>query len=190
MTYDIIAILGPSGVGKSTIIRYLININKNVLEYLTPLTTRDLRQEENDKIKISKKLFFEQVKSKEIILPNKIYDTWYGISKQKLESILNLEKVALIDWPIQRLNDLKNELKDYKILSIYIMPKNLESLQKQINKDGRDPEGTRYQKAIRELKEVEKGLYTNLDVIIKNNRNIDNAVYKINDILKVYLNGG
>lgn len=171
-------ITGPSGSGKSTIISYLKQINPKFV-YVTPYTTRKLRSGEHDKLSISVKQMKKLEKDKRLLVVNKIYGIYYGTPKTIIEDAINQGNLPILDWPIEKINELKKNYKN-NIYVVYLLPDNIDELKNRLNKDKRDKDGQRLFLGIKELQNNLKGLYDhNIDLKIVNKKNEEKQTAEI-----------
>ncbi|MCK9626854.1 MAG: hypothetical protein M0R23_10485, partial [Bacteroidales bacterium] len=142
-------LLGPSGVGKTSIIENLINIDKR-FSYISPYMTRPLRNGEKNKISISGRKMDQMRKQGEFLTINYLYGISYATPKLPIVQALNQNKFPVLDWPISQIDIMKESFPN-QLYVVYVSPPSIEILQKRIAKDGRDSDGSRLQQAKEEL---------------------------------------
>lgn len=81
-------LLGPSGVGKSTIIRDMQAMDSRFV-YISPYITRSLRKGEQDKIQISNQEMDERAARGEFLVINSFYGIRYATPNDSIERALN-----------------------------------------------------------------------------------------------------
>ncbi len=179
---NLIALLGVSGVGKSTLIKKMSQ-QYGVYSYITPFTTRKLRENEIDKIHISSKEFNRLIENKDVLVPNYIHGNWYGPSKELINKSIEKGKIPIIDWPVDKLENLIKETNNFKVIGIYIKPPSLKELKIRLDSDSRDGNGKRYMHAIKELKTLAEGKYNGIEKIINNKGRIDFVAKKLHNYI-------
>lgn len=122
----LIILFGVSGVGKTSIIEYLIE--KNQYKPVRVFTTRELREKEKIKIHLSNEQFKEMFDSEEFMWVNEFFGSLYGTSKMDVMMALNSSERFILDYSLKCFNDVEN-ISCYKII---VKPESIESLKKQI----------------------------------------------------------
>ena len=115
----------PSGAGKTTIVRHLLNRYKNQIGFSTSATTRIMRDQEVDgkdyyflsaekfRLKISEGAFAEY---------EEVYqDQFYGTLKSEIERIWSLGKHIIFDMEVKGATNIKHIYGD-DCLAIFIKP--------------------------------------------------------------------
>lgn len=177
-------ILGPSGVGKSTVIQELIKRDKR-FNYISPYITRPLRKEEKDKISVSDLEIDDMQSRGEILVVNSLYGIKYATPKMPIVNALQNGLFPVLDWPISRISIMTDAFLG-KLYSVYISPPSIEVLAQRLAKDGRDISGSRFENAQRELQEYWSKKYVGLyDVEIVSE--INNIKYVVDFIYQSYL---
>jgi len=186
MNGKLFLILGPSGVGKGTIIQRL---QKELKDFIYPLscTTRPKRPDEIDGKMyyfISKKNFLEKKENGEFLENACVHgQAYYGILKKPVLENLKAGKNLIREVDIQGLFQIKKNLPKEKIVTIFLRPPSLDFLQKNILKRGpiADKElNSRIQSAEKELAKS-----TECDYIITAKE--DDLETEIKEIKKVIL---
>jgi orotidine-5'-phosphate decarboxylase len=154
---NFLLICGPSGVGKSSIIQELKKMDPR-FEYVTPLTSRPLRENETDKISVTVDELLRLQQEDQLLALNECYGTYYGTPKYKVNEILSNDCFAVLDWPIEKLDVIKKEFPEGCYV-VYVFPENEQVLSDRLERDLRDESGIRYSSGIKELKNFEKGFY-------------------------------
>lgn len=136
----IIILSSPSGAGKSSLAKALLEIDNN-LRLSISATTRKPRPNEQDGVNYyfkTKSEFEELVKQNQFLEHAKIYDNYYGTPKKHVENLLNqgLDVLFDIDW--QGARSIKQNA--VNAVSIFILPPNLEVLEQRLRNRAADNE--------------------------------------------------
>ena len=121
----LILVFGPTGAGKSTLIRKLVNLMG--LTYVIPQMTRTLRPGEQDREPVRKALFAERQAAGQYIWVNSIFGVRYGTPRRP--TILALRDSVpshVLDFPLENIEKVEN-LSGHKA-GIVIMPPSKEAL--------------------------------------------------------------
>ncbi|MFA6572028.1 MAG: hypothetical protein WCT77_12420 [Bacteroidota bacterium] len=156
----LLLLLGPSGVGKSTIINELCNLDNRFI-YISPYITRKLRDGENNKISIGDKEMEEMSKRGEFLCVNEIYNTRYGTPKFPIIKSFEEGNFPVLDWPAEKIGIMEKVFSG-RLYVVYMIPPSIDELKKRLSKDSRDPDGVRLKSAIKELIEFESGRLDNV----------------------------
>lgn len=180
----LIVFSGPSGVGKGTIIKELMNDENLNLVYSISMTTRAPREGEVDGVNyffVSKERFNEAIYNDELLEHACFVDNFYGTPKAYVEKMRNEGKNVLLEIETVGAKQVMNHYEDDKgCVSVFIVPPSIEELESRIR--GRKTESEevikkRIFKATQELRET----YRYQHVVC--NDNIENAVMKVKDIV-------
>lgn len=153
----ILLVLGVSGVGKSSIIKELLALDKRFV-YVTPFTTRLSRGVGETKISISDKEMDRLWIRGELLSVNEIHGIRCGTPLSSITQALEQGNIPVLDWPIGQMDVMKQVFLD-QLCVVYISPPSIESLQQRLMKDGRDTDGHRLQSAHEELEAYESSRY-------------------------------
>ena len=130
----IIAISSPSGAGKTSICKKLLEID-NKLKISISDTTRIARQNEvngKDYNFLTKEEFQTKIMQNKYVEYAEVFGNFYGSPKENVVNILQSGNDVLFDIDWQGVKQLKDSsLKN--ILSIFIMPPNKNEIQKRLN---------------------------------------------------------
>ncbi|OAF66531.1 hypothetical protein A3Q56_05738 [Intoshia linei] len=135
-----VVIAGPSGVGKSTLIKKLIQNYPNEFGFSVSHTTRNIRKGEVDEKNyyfIDTQQFLEKVKEKCFIEYAKYANNFYGTSYEAVENLIKLKKICILDIDTQGFKRVKNIIKSkINVIYIFIKPKSLDQLKTRLEKRG------------------------------------------------------
>jgi guanylate kinase len=154
MTGQIYVISGPSGVGKSTIIRELRN-QCTGLGYSVSHTTRLPRDNEKDGINyhfVDNDTFQKMIRKNAFVEWAKVYDEFYGTSFSSLQEQMDQGLDVILDIDSQGAKNIKNHFQESTL--IYILPPSIEVLEKRLKGRATDDAKTieaRFRKATKEL---------------------------------------
>jgi guanylate kinase len=156
MNKKLVIISAPSGAGKTTIVKHLLESKLN-LSFSVSATTREIRGTEKDGIDyhyLSVEEFKKRIVNGEFVEWEEVYKNhFYGTLKSEMEKIWALKKFVLFDVDVKGGITLK-KIFGPSAISIFIMPPSIEELEKRlINRATDSPEKikTRIGKAKEEL---------------------------------------
>jgi len=95
-------LLGPSGVGKSSIIEELLQLDSRFV-YISPFMTRALREGEKNKISISGEEMDKMWNRGELLVINELYGIRYATPRLPIVQALAQGNFPVLDWPISRI---------------------------------------------------------------------------------------
>jgi guanylate kinase len=137
--HNIFVISAPSGCGKTSLVKALVQQNQN-LKISISHTTRAKREYEQhgvDYFFIDKAKFDLMVKNNDFIEHARVFDNYYGTSKNALKNMLQTHSVIIeIDW--QGARQIKQIFP--QAISIFILPPSIAELQKRLELRGDDEE--------------------------------------------------
>ncbi|ASW42975.1 MAG: guanylate kinase [Clostridiales bacterium] len=158
----LIVISGPSGAGKGTICKKLIEKNKNI--YLSvSATTRSPREGEIDGVNyyfLTKEEFERKVKENGFIEYAEVHGNFYGTPRVNVNKMLEEGKDVILEIDIQGALQVKENFKEG--VFIFILPPSMEELKRRIIKRGSETEEslmTRFKNAYKEINYVSKYNY-------------------------------
>lgn len=181
----LLVVVGPSGVGKDTVMLKLLEKFPNKFKKGTTHTTRQMRQGEQEGVNyyyVSKEQFSKLKDENKFIESNFYNNNYYGLSKMELEKAETLDKIMYVVIDINGANSVHN----LKIPTNYvaILPPNNEILEKRLIGRGTEkPEVIqgRLKIAKEEIKKINESNFFNFKII---NDNLDNAVNDLMNKLK------
>ena len=177
----LIIFAAPSGAGKSSLIKKIIEISENKLELSVSATTRLPREGEThgkDYFFISDKEFNELRNNKAFIECANVHGHKYGTLKSFVDEKLEEGIYLILDIDVQGFAQIKNATED--TVSIFIIPPSFDELKKRLTLRGLDLDEDikkRLENAKEELKQAEF-----FDYIILNDK-FDKAVEEISSII-------
>lgn len=176
----LIVISGPSGAGKGTICKALLEKHPEI-KLSVSATTRSPRVGEVDGVNyhfLNKETFLKRIDENDFLEYAEVYGNYYGTPKSNVEEILNSGKDVILEIDIQGALKVKEHSEDG--VFIFILPPSMEELKQRIIKRGSEtPESlmTRFKSAYQEINYVSKYNYAVV------NDTVDAAVNKIESIL-------
>ncbi len=125
----------PSGAGKTTLVKK-ISKNKNFLISISHTTRRPRPNEKNGKdyFFTSKNKFLKLINEKKFLEYAKVFDNFYGSSKNLVINKLNKGKNVIFDIDWQGTRKIKEKKLDYNLLTIFILPPSKDELIKRLIK--------------------------------------------------------
>lgn len=176
----LIVISGPSGAGKGTICKALLEKHKNI--YLSvSATTRMPREGEVEGVNyyfLTKEDFEEKVRNNGFLEYANVHGNFYGTPKVNVEKMLEDGKDVILEIDIQGALQVKENFKEG--VFIFILPPSMEELKQRIIKRGSETEEslmTRFKNAYKEINYVSKYNYAVV------NDTLEVAVAKVEGII-------
>lgn len=129
----------PSGAGKSSICRALLNLDKNLFLSISS-TTRKKRPNEisgKDYNFVTVEEFKKQLKKNNFIEHAKVFGNFYGTDKFFVDSKINEGKDLLFDIDWQGAQQLREKMRE-DIVSVFILPPSKSELEQRLKNRGQD----------------------------------------------------
>lgn len=147
----ILALTGPSGVGKTTVSRMLISMFTASVESVPILTTRERKTGDDGEYKyVSKEKFTEFVQNGDMVafvhLPSTSEERWYGYKKSDIEKIWKKGRLPVVITEMHLLRGLTEYYGRRSLLSFGLLPPGkskramLSALLHRLRERGRDAE--------------------------------------------------
>ncbi|EGL63376.1 guanylate kinase [Agrobacterium sp. ATCC 31749] len=136
-----LVISSPSGAGKSTIARNLLEKDKNI-SLSVSVTTRPRRQSEIEGIHyhfISKRDFERMRDGDELLEWAEVHGNFYGTPREPVEAAMAAGRDMLFDIDWQGAEQLQDKMKA-DIVSIFILPPTMTELQSRLHRRAEDSE--------------------------------------------------
>ena len=156
VTGKLIIFSAPSGAGKTTIVKHLLESNLN-LQFSISAASRPKRPNETDGKDyyfISAEDFRQKIKNDEFLEWEEVYkDHFYGTLKSEVERILNQGNNVIFDVDVVGGLNIKKYYGD-KVLSVFVMPPSIKHLEQRLRGRATDTEENlkkRIEKAEHEL---------------------------------------
>ena len=136
-----LVISSPSGAGKSTIARNLLEKDKNI-SLSVSVTTRARRQSEIEGIHyhfISKRDFERMRDNEELLEWAEVHGNFYGTPREPVEDAMAAGRDMLFDIDWQGAEQLQDKMKA-DVVSIFILPPTMTELQSRLHRRAEDTE--------------------------------------------------
>lgn len=175
----LLVLSGPSGTGKGTICKEILNKNKEIKCSISA-TTREPRMGEINGVNYwftSKKDFCEMIEKDELLEWAKVYDNYYGTPVKKLQEMLK-DNDVILEIDIQGALQVKRKFPD--AILIYILPPSIEELIRRLHDRGTDSLEVIEKRLSLAREEIAKAELYDYAVV---NDKIDLAVKKIGGIV-------
>ena len=186
MKGKLIIFSAPSGAGKTTIVRHLLEKNLN-LEFSVSATSREPRQTEihgKDYYFLTEKEFKKKIENDEFLEWEEVYyGIYYGSLKSEVERIRNLGKNVIFDVDVVGGLNIK-KFYGNEALAIFVQPPSIEELRKRLISRSTETE-EKIQMRIAKA-EHELGFANQFDVLITNN-DLQQACREAENLIRDFL---
>mgnify|MGYP001482054888 CR=1 FL=1 len=176
-----IVLSSPSGAGKTSLSRKLLEKNKNLFLSISFTTRppRPLEVNESDYFFVDDKKFIDMLNKDEFLEHAKVFDFYYGTPKKPVMNALKSGKDILFDIDWQGTQQLMNSVQD-DLVKIFVLPPSAKELEKRLLKRNQDTDETVKNRMSKASDEISH--YAEYDYIIIN-EDFDESLEKINSIL-------
>lgn len=180
-TGKLFVISGPSGVGKSTVLDYLMEEKEVDLIYSISATTRKPRLEEEDGKDyyfLSEKEFLQKKEKGEFLETATVHNHYYGTPRKNVQENLKKGNSIILEIDIQGARQIKNKFP--RAVFIFLEPPSFSELKHRLDKrdsEAKDDKKLRLNNAREELEAREIFDYTVV------NKNIEKAACELEKII-------
>lgn len=189
MEGKLIVFSAPSGSGKTTIVRHLLNQEKLNLDFSISATSRKPRHNEvdgKDYYFMSAREFKDHIKNDDFLEWEEVYrDNFYGTLKKEVQRIWDEGKHVIFDIDVAGGLNIKRIYPD-RTLAVFVKPPSINELKIRLKKRNTESEeriSMRVAKA-----SVELATAPQFDKIIVNNR-LDEALKEAEDLVAEFIKG-
>ena len=185
----LIILSGPSGVGKGTVRRYIMDNYDIQLSYSISMTTRPKREKEVEGVDyyfVSPEEFQRNIDNDNFLEWEEFDGNRYGNPRSKVEELRNEGKNVLLEIEVNGAGKVMSKVNDDRVISFFLMPPSLDALEKRIRRRQTESEEVIQQRLNKGKKEM--SMTDQYDYIIKNDT-VARASEEIVDIIKEKLKG-
>ena len=182
----LIILSGPSGVGKGTVRKYIMNRDLFPMVFSVSMTTREPRATETNGVEyyfVSKEEFQKNIDNDNFLEWAEFVGNRYGTPKSIVEELRNQGKNVLLEIEINGAEQVLSKVKDDRVVSFYLKPPSMKQLEARIRKRKSEPEDVIKKRLAKAEAEMEKA--KNYDFVVMNDR-INRAGDEIIKILKEF----
>ncbi len=163
----LIIITGPSGVGKGTVVKEILNRDKNIWLSISA-TTREPRMGEKEGENyyfLSNESFKEMIEKKEFLEWAQFAGNFYGTPLSKVNEKIEKGFIVLLEIEVEGAKQIKKKFPNS--LSIFLMPPSKKELEKRIRNRGTEKEDAIRRRLSRATYEIESS--NKFDFVLTNN---------------------
>ncbi len=177
-----LVVSSPSGAGKTTLTRHLVNSDGN-LDLSISVTTRERRPSEVDGVHyhfITKQKFMEMRRNGELLEFAKVHGNFYGTPRKPVEKALIKGRDVLFDIDWQGAKQLYEKLRT-DVVSVFVLPPSVKELRTRLERRAEDSTeviAKRLKNAIHEIMH-----WTEYDHLVVN-RDLNTAYDELRNILR------
>ena len=177
----LIIITGPSGVGKGTVVKELLDRNKDIWLSISA-TTRNPRVGEKDGLNyyfISEERFKDMIDKKEFLEWAQFAGNYYGTPLSTVNEKIEKGFIVLLEIEVEGAKQIKEKFPES--LSIFLLPPSKEELEKRIRNRGTEKEEAIDRRLSRADYEIASS--DEFDFVLTNH-NVDETVKEVFKIIK------
>ena len=141
-TNFVIVLSSPSGAGKSTITKKLLETDDRITLSVSA-TTREPRDGEEDGVHyyfLSKDSFEEEIEKGNFIEHAEVFGNYYGTLKREVEKKFADSKDIILDIDWQGARQVSDQMDKKRLLRIFILPPSIKELENRLRNRGTDSE--------------------------------------------------
>lgn len=137
-----LVVSSPSGAGKTTLTRNLLQEEKDDVVMSVSVTTRQKRASEIDGVHyhfITHKKFDRMRDDGDLLESAKVHDNYYGTPREPVDTALAAGKDVLFDIDWQGTQQLKNSALAKDVVTVFVLPPSAEELKARLERRAEDP---------------------------------------------------
>jgi len=175
----------PSGAGKTTLVKKISlenNFQISISHTTRPPRTNEINGE--DYFFVNKDKFEDLIKKKKFLEYAKVFENYYGSSKQAVIKNLDNGKNVIFDIDWQGSEQIKKKKLNYKLITFFILPPSRKVLFERLsNRDMKD------KNIVERMKQFDQDIlhWKNYDFVVINDE-LEKCYYEITNLLKSSIN--
>ena len=176
---NIIVISGPSGCGKDTVVKNILQMDERFVLSVSA-TTRERRPIEKDGVDyifLSSQDFIQKVNEGEFLEYTLYCNNYYGTLKQQIEDKVRAGRVVVLVIEVEGAQNVKKVYPD--CLTIFLAPPSLEELERRLRNRNTEDDAKIKQRMFKASEEL--GFKSSYDYIVENNE-VEECAKSIIDI--------
>ena len=185
----LIILSGPSGVGKGTVRKVIMDDFGLDLTYSISMTTRLPREKEVDGVDyyfVTPEEFQKNIDEGNFLEWQEFVGNRYGTPKNKVEELRNKGKHVFLEIEVNGAAQVMSKVNDDRVISFFLMPPSVDALEQRIRRRKTESEDIiqeRLQKGIREMERANQydHIVLNDDVMRAGQEIVDLIKKKIRD---------
>ena len=186
-SFDMVVFTAPSGAGKTTIVRHLLDKYQNDLSFSISATTRPMRPMEiegKDYYFLSNEDFKKKIEEGKFVEWEEVYeDRYYGTLKSEVDKVLESGKKLLFDIDVYGAQSIKEKYDD-RCLVVFVKPPSFRVLVQRLI-DRKTENSSSFQKRVKRIKK-ELLFEHSFDVILLND-DLDETLTMAEALIEKYL---
>jgi guanylate kinase len=172
--FPVLCVTGPPGVGKSTIVKMLMERNPDAFQFPVETTTRTPKKEEKDGVHfnfVSSEQFQTMITNGEFLTYRQVYQNWYGTTLAAFDKVRRRNKICLMDTDVATTDLVRASSLECKYL--FIAPKSVDALEKRLKKTNKDTDVVIARKIEQAMEDMTKGTEEGLFDEVVTNDNLE-----------------
>ncbi|MDQ5983595.1 MAG: Guanylate kinase [Eubacteriales bacterium SKADARSKE-1] len=176
----LIVFSGPSGVGKGTVLKELLKINKNIKLSISATTRpkRDFEENGKDYYFLSEKEFLDVALNGGMLEYAKYCGNYYGSPKQQIKKWLNSGFDVVLEIEVEGGKKVRKNCSD--AVGIFILPPSIKALEKRLKGRGTESKDVIINRLDRARKEIQVAFEYDYAVV---NDEIEKCAQNMNAII-------
>jgi guanylate kinase len=182
----LVVLSSPSGGGKTSVIRRLLESGDPRYQHSVSATTRPRRPGETNGVDyrfVDDREFQTLIEQGGVVEYERVHDWWYGTPKEPLLRWLSEDKIILLDLDVKGAGSIRRHFPEQSLL-IFVQPPSLEALQKRLIQQGTETEQQIDRRLQRTAMEMEWGKAFDFIVI---NDDLDRATNEVKGLIEARL---
>jgi len=182
----LLPIAAPSGTGKTTVCRRLLEQREDFVFSVSATTRRPRKMEQEgvDYYFLSRTQFEDYIRQGKLAEYEQVFDNYYGTLRSSLDTALAAGKILLLDIDVKGALAIK-KLYPGQTISIFLLPPNQVELLRRLKGRGTDDEASIALRNARIPAEIKLGEQFDRQIV---NDQLDDTVTAIMTIIKEYTN--
>lgn len=180
----LVCISGPSGAGKGTVVKALLEKHPEVTVSVSA-TTRSPRPGEVDHVHyhfITREAFEDNIKNNRMLEYNQYCGNYYGTLRSEVEKSMANHQVMILEIDV---NGVGNVKKVYPgALTVFILPPSMEELEHRLSGRGTETPEVIAQRLERAKEEMKLAPHYDVELV---NRDVDSCAQELYDLIQARL---